>query len=546
MMKKTFYVAMYLRLSRDDMDGNVKSECNSISSQREIIRTFIQENEDMELYDVYVDDGFTGSNFERPDFQRMIKDIEAGKVNCVIVKDLSRFGRDYIEAGRYIQKAFPKQGVRFIAITDNFDSMTADSSESTIVLPVKNFINDSYCRDISAKVRSQKQIKQKNGKFIGPFATYGYQKDPQDKNKLIVDEYAAHIVRKIFEWKMDGISLMAIAKKLDDLGILSPMNYKKSQGENFKTGFTGKAKTSWQAVAVKRILTNEVYIGNMIQGKKEKINYKIAKLVEKPESEWIKVENTHEPIIEADDFRIVQNLLRVDGRATADSENGNFFSGILFCGHCREQLVRRITRYKGKEKVSFICSTYNRGEGCLRHHILEDELKTVIFQECRAYANVFMEQARLLEDIKQKEINFEVITRYDHEMERLRKDQDKYYRLASGLYEDLQKGILTKKEFEKMYSAYAENSNQLGEAIKNQELLIKKLLKQGIAAGTRLERFKECFELQELERPMLVNLIQRIYFYGNGRIEIEFNFYNEYLIVSAINKGQMEREELYV
>ncbi len=449
--KTPFYVAMYLRLSRDDMDGNVKSESNSISSQREIIRTFIREHEDMELYDVYVDDGFTGSNFDRPDFQRMIKDIEAGKVNCVIVKDLSRFGRDYIEAGRYIQKAFPKQGVRFIAITDNFDSMTADSSESAIVLPVKNFINDSYCRDISAKVRSQKQAKRINGEFIGPFATYGYRKDTHNRNRLVVDEYAAHVVRNIFDWKINGMCAATIARKLNDLGILSPMDYKRSLGDNFKTGFTGNARTSWQPVSVKRILSNEVYIGNMVQGKKEKINYKIRKLVEKPKSEWIKVENTHEPIIEPDTFNIVQNLLRVDVRTVRDNENGNLFSGILFCGHCREQLVRRVSHSKEREKVAYICSSYNRGEGCTRHHIPEKELREVVFKECCTYANMFLEQARLLEEIRQKEANFEIITRYDEEMNRLRAEQDKYFKLASGLYEDLRKGVITKKEFEMLH-----------------------------------------------------------------------------------------------
>lgn len=291
MNRKQFLAAMYLRLSRDDKstdggfdvgdvtdrEGNLKSESNSIGNQRELIRAFIHEQQDIELYDIYVDDGFSGSNFDRPEFKRMISDIEAGKVNCVIVKDLSRFGRDYIESGRYIQKIFPALSVRFIALTDHYDSFQADVSESGIVLPVKNFINDSYCRDISTKVKSQFEVKRKNGECIAPFALYGYKKAENNKSRLVPDEYAADIVRKIFAWKMEGMAVSAIAEKLNGLGILSPKEYKKSTGANYKGGFSGAVKSRWSSSTVKRILTNETYLGHMVQGKREKINYKLKK-----------------------------------------------------------------------------------------------------------------------------------------------------------------------------------------------------------------------------------------------------------------------------
>lgn len=198
--KHLFFVAIYLRLSRDDedIDGSTKAESNSISSQRELIRSYVREHDDMELFDIYVDDGYSGANFDRPEFRRMMADIEAGNVNCVIVKDLSRLGRDYIEAGRLIQKTFPAFHVRFIALTDNYDSQTADNNTKSLVLPVKNFINDSYCRDISQKVKSHQKAKREQGKFIGSFAMYGYLKSVEDKNRLTPDGYAAGIVRKIF------------------------------------------------------------------------------------------------------------------------------------------------------------------------------------------------------------------------------------------------------------------------------------------------------------------------------------------------------------
>ena len=376
MKEKHFYVAMYLRLSKDDndivdvigKDGKVKSESNSIGNQRELIKSFVREQSDMELYDIYVDDGFSGSNFNRPEFKRMIADIEAGRVNCVIVKDLSRFGRDYIESGRYIQKIFPSIGVRFIALTDHFDSFSADSGESSIVLPVKNFINDSYCRDISTKVKSGLEVKRKNGECISPFAVYGYFKDEKDKNHLVVDRYAAENIRAIFKWKIEGLALSAIADKLNSLGILSPKEYKKSLGMKYNGGFSGAGTALWSSAAVKRILTNEVYLGHLIQGKTQKVNYKVKKNVERPREEWVRVENTHEAIISADDFEIVQNLLRSDSRVSPDMKSVGLFTGLLFCGDCKEQMIRRVNRYRDRTKIYYICSTKNRVEGETESH----------------------------------------------------------------------------------------------------------------------------------------------------------------------------------
>ena len=251
--QKHFYAAMYLRLSREDSDvgttadpenaggkdGIFRAESNSIGSQRELIRSFIREQTDIELFDCYADDNYSGSNFNRPEFKRMMSDIEAGRVNCVIVKDLSRFGRDYIETGKYLDRVFPALGVRFIALTDHYDSFSADAGERNIVLPVKNFINDSYCRDISTKVKSQLAVKRGNGEYLAAFAVYGYQKSPENRNKLLVDDYAAGIVRRIFSWKIEGMAVAAIAENLNELHILCPREYKKSQGLKYRGGFSG-------------------------------------------------------------------------------------------------------------------------------------------------------------------------------------------------------------------------------------------------------------------------------------------------------------------
>ena len=538
MKEKIFYAGMYLRLSRDEIpagDGgkpaSVKAESESIANQRELIRAYIREQPDIELYDIYADDGFSGSNFDRPEFKRMMRDIEAGGVNCVIVKDLSRFGRDYIEAGRYIQKTFPALGVRFIALTDHYDSLQADMGESSIVLPVKNFINDSYCRDISTKVKSGLEVKRKNGECISPFAVYGYRKDKENRNRLVADEYAAGIVRKIFAWKIAGMAVAAIAKQLNGLGILSPKEYKKSLGLKYNSGFSGAGRSLWGSASVKRILTDETYLGHLLQGKTQKVNYKVKKSVEKPKEEWVRVENTHEPLVPEDDFRIVQNLLKSDSRLGPGMEKAGLFAGLLFCGDCKEQMVRRVNRYKGKEKVYYICSTKNRGKGCSRHSIEEEVLKELVEKTVKKYTNTFLEEKTLFDRAKEKEEGSPAISAYDKEISRLKEEQDRYYSLCSGLYEDLRAGVITKEEFERLHGSFKGKAAQFEEAQKKQESLVKEMFKKGVLSAGRLKAFQDCVELKELDRHTLGSLVKRIYVYEGRRIKIEYYFMDQYRVM---------------
>ncbi len=528
MREAIYYVAVYLRLSRDDIDSSTKAESNSISSQREMIRSYVREHEDMELFDIYVDDGYSGANFDRPEFKRMMVDIEVGNVNCVIVKDLSRLGRDYIEAGRLIQKTFPAFHVRFIALTDNFDSQTADNSTKSLVVPVKNFINDSYCRDISQKVKCSQRTKREQGKFIGAFAVYGYRKSEEDKNKLCPDEYAAQIVRNIFAWKLEGMSAQAIALRLDGLGVLSPLEYKKSLGEHYSTSFRTNITAKWSAVAVNRILTNEVYTGVMVQGKSGKVNHKVKKTVEKPKEEWIRVEGTHEAIIAREDFEIVQELLKVDIRAKADGTCSHLFSGLLFCGDCKEPMYRRINRYKGVSKVYFICPTRNRGQGCTRHSIPEEELKEIVFQTLQTHIAVFLDVCSQLEHIRKMEVDFEEVARFDKEIERLRKEQEKYLDLRAGLHEDLKTGLITEADFKNFRAIYEKKYEEAGEALQKQEEVIKKLFRNGVASGVKLERFKEAMKLTELDRDTLLCFISRIEVFEEKKVYVEFRGEEEF------------------
>lgn len=260
-IKKIYHAAIYVRLSKEDgaVASHEKTESNSIANQKSLIRDFLENKNDIEVVQEYVDDGFSGSNFERPAFQMMLEDIKKGKIDCVVTKDLSRFGREYIDSGMYIEQLFPAMGVRFIAINDGIDSGEAKSQSDEIIIPFKNLINDAYCRDISIKIRSHLEIKRKQGDVITAFVPYGYKKNDKDKHKLEIDVYAANVVKDIFRMKLHGKSQDAIACELNSSGILPPAEYKASTGSNYQTCFKTKEKSEWTSVMVRRILTNEVY-----------------------------------------------------------------------------------------------------------------------------------------------------------------------------------------------------------------------------------------------------------------------------------------------
>ena len=363
-MKKA---CMYLRLSRED--GEL-SESNSISNQRQIIRSFAQANEIDVCYE-YIDDGYSGANFNRPDFGRMIRDLENGLFNTIIVKDLSRFGRDYIESGKYLQKVFPEKNIRFISVNDNYDSENADVSDTHLILPIRNFINDSYCRDISMKVKSSKEVKRKNGQFIGAFAPFGYKKDVKDKHKLVVDTEVSHIVERIFQMKIDGYSSKAIADFLNSIGLATPSRHKENSGENFSTGFVLK-NSKWDSKTVNRVIQNKVYIGVLEQGKTAKLNYKSKKEVKVSKEDWIITEDAHEGIVSKSVFALANKMLLRDVKRS--KEKPYLLSGMLYCKDCGSSMIRRTLKNKGSESIFYICSDYNNGGDCSRHSIKEDEV----------------------------------------------------------------------------------------------------------------------------------------------------------------------------
>ena len=354
-----YEAADYLRLSKEDGDfslSNDKLESDSISSQRAIIERFVAQNPNIKLVAEFCDDGYTGTNFDRPDFQRMMEAVKAGKINCVIVKDLSRFGRDYIDAGKYIEKIFPQLGVRFIAVNDNYDSLNHSTGDS-LVLPVKNFLNDSYSRDISIKVRSSFESRRQDGEFIANYTAYGYLRDPENKNKLVIDEVAGEYVREIFQWKIEGMSPVTIAEKLNGRGVLPPSEYKRSIGIKYKTAFQTSSRRKWSPFFFNDTATTEIYTGVLIQGRRTTPNYKVKKVIIKDKSEWSRIENAHEAIIPAREFQLVQRLMQEDGRRAPGSDTVYPLSGRVFCGTCGALAKRKSVSYNGKKYAYYACPT---------------------------------------------------------------------------------------------------------------------------------------------------------------------------------------------
>ena len=322
--------ALYIRLSVED--NNKRG--NSIETQKLVLEKFLLGKPELRLYDIYIDNGATGTNFNRDGFQRMLSDIESGKVGCVIVKDLSRLGREYIETGRYMRRVFPAYGVRFIAINDNIDTLN-ESAGDDLTVSVKNIMNEAYARDISIKTRSSLETKRKNGDFVGAFPVYGYRKSEDNHNLLVVDEYAAQVVRSIFRMRLEGFSPYAIANELNRLGTLSPLAYKKYYGlPHAKKGYTDRKDCRWSANTVTRILQDETYTGTLVQGRKGSQHFKLKEMESRPSSEWIRVENAHEAIIDRNDFDLVQRIRNLDTRTSPQKDKVYLFSGILVCGCC--------------------------------------------------------------------------------------------------------------------------------------------------------------------------------------------------------------------
>ena len=524
--EQQFDAIAYYRLSKEAASKNANSESDSIANQRKLIHAFIRNNPNIRLVGEEYDDGYTGTNYERPGFCAIMEQVRAGKANCVIVKDLSRLGREYIETGKYLEMIFPKLGVRFIAINDDVDSEKSGSADD-LIIPIKNIMNESYCRELSKKLRRQFAIQRSNGEFIGAFAGYGYRKDPGDKHRLIVDEPAAEVVHAIFGLKVKGMNQQAIADFLNDNGILSPAEYKKSQGLNYKCGFQAGASGKWSAVTVRGILTNPLYIGTLVQGKRGTPNYKIKSMRFRNPEDWVVVEKNHDAIIDPLLFSVVQKMMERDTRTSPKGETVLPLAGMLYCGDCMASMCRRsVTR--GKKKFHYyVCSTNKKNAGCSSHSFEQGALEARVLRAIRNQVQLIIELEALSREVGEKDVQNTKSKHLDRQIIQKEQEIDRYKDFKMKLYEALNDCLIDRTEYEKMRAKYTQQ-------IETAQAALQRLLAQQAETsenpGMKNDWIAEYLRfdgLGELTREAVVSLVDRILVYEDKRILIEFNYRDE-------------------
>ena len=529
--------AIYLRLSRDDGD---KAESDSIHSQRELIHQFLSKYSGMKFIREYVDDGYSGTTFDRPAFIRMIEDLKKNQFDCLIVKDLSRLGRNYIETGRYIERIFPSMGLRLIAVNDNYDSLDKSSSDNEIVVPFKNLINDAYCRDVSLKIRSHLDVKRKDGQFIGSFAMYGYEKDPENKNHLLIDKYAADIVETIFDWRLEGCSALRIAQRLNELGIQPPYEYKRKSGLNYNSGFRSVDKAKWQVETINRILKNEMYTGTMVQGKSRKINYKVKKSMPVPEEDWIIVEGTHDAIISKEKFEAVQKLSTIDTRVAPSNDEVYALSGFIKCADCGQSMIRRSSNVSKYKYYYYHCSTYKNGNGCSPHLMNCNKVEKIVIDALKNHISLLDKVESLISGASNAALDRACVKMISKQEERLKKEIEHYGNLKAKLYSDMVDGLISKDEFTELNDRFGRSREQVEEALKGITERKTMILNDQIKFLPWVENLKKYRNITELTRTVVVSTIESVVIHEDKKMEIHFQFEDELKELLEITLEQKE------
>jgi len=546
---RVWKIGIYIRLSREDkekeaeqvskkrggrnMPQNVEADASgSIIEQDKILTEWVEEyfrEEKYEIVDYFVDDGLTGTDDTRDDFQRLMEYVEDGRVNCVVVKTLSRAFRNYADQGRYLEQVFPRLGVRFISSGNPFVDSFSDPDAITggMEIPINGLMNDRFAAKTSYDIRKTFDAKRKRGEFIGAFAPYGYKKDPEDKNSLIIDEEAAAVVRDIFNWfVIDGMSKRGIALKLNEMGVLNPTAYKervlklkyRNPGSKLNDGL-------WKGANIFTLLKNQMYVGDMVQGRNRVISYKVHTQISVPQEEWYIVPNTHEPIIDRALFEQAQLLHSYDTRTAPGKRKVYIFSGLLRCSDCKKMLVRTTS----KELVYYRCRTNDeKGNGvCVRRSIREDKLIKAVYDAVRVQIELAQSLSDALNAINQRPNVKTQSNRLTAMLKMRQAELDKIIIASDSLYMDWKNGDLTKEDYRRMKSSFDEKADALRAAVENINDEINTLARGVNANDPYLTTFLKYKNITELNRGIVVELINTIYVHENGQLTIEFSFADE-------------------
>lgn len=526
--------ALYARLSKDD---DLVGDSNSIVHQKEILAKYAKEHGFTNI-EFYVDDGFSGTNFNRPDFQRMMADAEEGKISTVIVKDMSRFGRDYIMVGYYTEIYFSNLNIRFIAINDNVDSNIQTENDLT---PFKNVFNEWYARDTSKKIRAVFKAKGNSGKHLTTNPPFGYKKDPNDKEKWIIDEEAAATVRRIFQMYVDGYRISEIGHKLTEEKVETPILYYMNRG--IKTNARSEYPEIWDLMSIKYILSQTAYAGHTVNFQTAVKSYKTKKQIRLPKEDWIIYRNTQEPIIDEKTFETVQQMRKVK-RARTKYNEPNMFSGLLYCADCGNHLtIQRVAR--NRKMDNFSCATYRKKKKglCSCHRILVSDLETIVKEDLQKVCEyVFLHEKEFTDEYlsgsKRETVKFQAKTKA--ELKRLSERQEEIGKIIRKLYEDNVNGRITDERFDFLAKSYEDEGNDLKTKIQE----FKNALASSIQEEEKLSKFlkvvKSYTKIEELTPEILNSFIEKIYigetekYDGRKMQEVEII----YKFIGAINLPQ--------
>lgn len=523
---------LYLRLSKedDDKDEEGKLESDSISSQRLIIEDYIIENPDIEIISEYPDDGYTGANFDRPELLRLIEDIRLGRINCVIVKDLSRFGRNYLEAGQYLDVFFPVMGVRFISVNDNIDSFLYPSSMNNISVSFKNVMNEEYCRDISNKIRSTFMAKFESGEYLCGFALYGYERDPNNKGKLLVDPDAAAVIKQIFQWFSEGKTYRWITFKLNELGVPSPSKYKMEKYPNYRKDQNPRGL--WHIQSIKTILQNRTYTGDLVQGVHEAISHKIRKLRKTSPDRWVIIENHHEAIVDKTLFFNLQAIINRDTRVSPKTKTLALFAGFLRCADCGRQMVKKNAGHKNIRHLYhyYTCTTYDlqTKAACTRHAMRSDVLEKVVFSVITKYIDLAVDMDELIEKINKSPFKTAATIKLQSMIALKEKEKVKLENVLLDLYPDYKNALISKTQYLVLKEKYESEIGSINAVIEN---LTKTLdqEKDGIDGSNEfIQNFIKYRNLDKLTREVLIALVDVIRVHEGGGLEIVFKFQDSF------------------
>lgn len=544
-----YHTAGYIRLSIEDSG---KTDGYSLANQEKLVKDFIAEQQDMRLYRLYIDNGATGTVFERPAFDEMMQDMKDGKINCIVVKDLSRLGRNYLEAGNYLEQIFPFFRVRFISITDGYDSNSPDVTDESLIIPLKNIINEGYAKDISLKITTSFESRKKQGQFMGRYPVYGYLKDPANKNHLIVNPETCGIVKRIFQMRNSGMALGAIASQLNAEGIPSPARYLWIKGLSKEERHQD---SYWDRINVKRLLTNKMYLGILVYGKERSSFAKGIKRQRVPESEWKYVPNAHEAIIDQELFDSVQkkledtkqNFLNMTG-INEDYRPENLFRGRIHCSDCGGAM--KMSKFVNTRKDGSI-DRYAVYECCRRkklydlscpqRSIRKAVVDKTVEEAIRFHIRTFLDTEQIIAKLNRSPKGRAAASDIQNHIREKQRRISKIERLSTGIYEDYREGILNEEEYLAIRSRYGEEKEGLVKEVDALMLAEREHEADYHSTGSLADIVRKYAEFPEINREIVEAFIADIQVHTDSHLVITFAFEDEFQ--RLIDMAEQRRRE---